>query len=304
MAGKTKAVRELEASFAKMQAELEQLRAQQAAVPPPVAAAAASTNANGAQDFAPEARGRGKIDLNSDQAVKMMQQDSKKKEGTAGKKNKSMKHLIRQVVRDYLWKAVKFIRSTSMQDTCAQQVLLLLNLDKFQGNSPQAVQNRRAWLATYSPLCTTVLNETRTYVQSRIKVAAEDWMDEHGGEMPDLKLLEKCVDRTIDLENEDEAEIWRYWWTQVLPKATANAFDWNTEKSHYHTIATAAPPTHPNQHYVPPSTEAFALAAFENNKDKWPRMFALAKEHKGWTLTPKLKKDEKVVHEESVSPKF
>lgn len=235
--------------------------------------------------------------------------DKAKKQNKNGKKDEVMKAHIKNVVKAYIWKIIKFVKNEKTQRFVAQQVLLLLKFGGYEGESDTAKALREEWVQLYQGLCTTVLNETRAYVQGRIKTAAMDWMDNQDNwvngkpAMPDLKILHKCLDRTIDLDDDNEYKHFHFWWTQVMPKATAHKDDWNPEKSNYMTIGTAAPPGSPTHLYLPPSTEAFALAVFESNEKKWPRMHQLMQkpEYKNKTLQPKVKKNDVVMEQELVS---
>ena len=47
----------------------------------------------------------------------------------------------------------------------------------------------------------------------------------------------------------------------------------------------ATPPAYPQMLYVDPSTEAFAVFVFANNRTRWLKQFQVAQENPGKTLT-------------------
>ena len=241
-----------------------------------------------------------------------MKADSAKQHAKINRKtggNQSdMKSHIHNAIKDLGgFKVMKFITNKFGKKKFAELVINLMKLDGFTGNGDKAVAAREQWVATYAPLCSTKLNEHRNYVQTRIKNVCDAYMalpTNVNGDMPSLELLRKCINRTIDLNKEEEKSFFWWFWTKLLPSAVGNATDWHEDIAYYATILEAAPPNKPNHKYVTPSTEAFAYLAIDNNYAKWKRMREIKDTH-GHTdkkYYVRLTKDGKDRKEELVSP--
>jgi hypothetical protein len=182
--------------------------------------------------------------------------------------------LIRECIHKHLWALSKFVNGEQSQDKVAAKCLELLNIKEFNGQGEQYDADRAEWIKAYGPGVTAQLNTHRSYVQNRCREACIRWMDNHEGTLPSEELLLKCLERKIDLKNDDEVAVMKWYWDDLLAMAAGNAEDWNVDKRHYVLLSTGAPPKNPESPYITPSTEAIAMTFIDNNRTRWPALFA------------------------------
>lgn len=187
--------------------------------------------------------------------------------------------LIRECIRKDLWALSKFVNGENSQNKAAAMCLKLLNIKEFNGTGDKADARRAEWIKAYGPVVTTQLNNHRSYVQNRCKDACFRWMDDHEGTMPSQETLKKCLERKIDLKNDAEVAVMKWYWDDLIAMAAGNLEDWHPEKRHYMLLSTAAPPNNAEMPYITPSTEAIALAFIANNETKWPALHAAKQQY-------------------------
>ena len=182
--------------------------------------------------------------------------------------------LIRECVHNKLWALSKFVSGEKSQDKAAAMCLHLLDLDGFTGKGKHYDAQRAQWIKAYGPIVTAAINTHRSYVQNRCKEACFRWMDDHQGTLPTEDVLKKCLERKIDLKVMDEVEVMKWFWDDLIAMAAGNMDDWHPDKRHYLPLSTGAPPNSDSMPYITSSTEAIAVTFIENNRSKWPAIYA------------------------------
>lgn len=214
-------------------------------------------------------------------------------------KNDAILKLIVDGVTRHLWRDCKFI-GTTQQVVHALQLILRNSTEwrKFEKLEKAArFAKLRGFTSTYGDHITHTLNEKRSSVQSGIKNV---YMEREKAGLPvptaeqflhivlrqDLELLE--VPKLSDEEKKDEDKVkevadiktknvqikvnqeWFFWYhDKILAKVGGRPF-WPESVRYYNTISEATFPEDDSKHYMTPSSEAFAVLCFENNKTKWP----------------------------------
>ena len=202
------------------------------------------------------------------------------KKGKRPDKNDPTVKAICSIIKDKIWRTVKFINSDDQELKVAHMVLTELDNPKYLGDTPEAKKHRKEWIALYGQEVTKALNEHRSYVVAQIKKEVTEFMDNHAGNPPQTGTIMAMLQRKEKM-TEAQLEILVWWWDKVLPKATGNTKDWNDQKRYYNTISSCAPPNAPNKLHVTPSTEAFAVLSYEGFKTKWKSLYDLKKQHPG-----------------------
>ena len=192
--------------------------------------------------------------------------------------------VIRGVIHKDLWALSKFIINETSEKKATTKCLELMDSEEFNGEGEEYDAQREEWITAYGHVVTEKLNIHRSYVQNRVKEACVRWMADNEGTLPSEEMLKKCLERKIDLKNAYEVAVMKWYWDDLMAMAAGNADDWNADKRHYVLLSTGAPPKKDARPYITPSTEAIALAFVENNRDKWPALYAAKQQH------PKAKK--------------
>lgn len=179
-----------------------------------------------------------------------------------------------------IWRVCKFIISDKGSRNLAKNVITLNEWVGYIGDEPPAIKNREDFVEAFHGACLVRFNKHRTYVNGRIKTACLAWWSNNKNTLPSVKDLERCLKRTLiftDAEEDDEKKLFYWYWNDLLYKATGCKQDWHEKHRHFMTISKAAPPDTPNRVYITPSTEAYAVACFASNRERWLKMFAIKK---------------------------
>lgn len=193
--------------------------------------------------------------------------------------NGEMIRLINDKAKEELWRFVKIISGKKAAIKATGKMLQLLQLAEYQGKGEDMDELRASWITAYKDEVVKAINGIRSYVQNRVKGACFDFMNNHNGQLPTQELLIKIVKRQIDLNDDHEVEVFKWYWDNLMAKAAGNMSDWHPDKRHFMLLSTAAPPNDPNNPYITPSTEAIALAMIESNRSRWTHIHAQAKNH-------------------------
>jgi len=219
-------------------------------------------------------------------------------ENTTAQAQKEMNLLIKDAVRNGLWRRVKVVHTKELREEAAKLLLEILNFHSMQGDSAQAKALRKRWLKLNEKLVARAINEQRSYVQSRLKNVIYAYWRKNNRQMPSMELLLALIKRDFqvagagtadaELDPEDhEALVW--WITSVLPIAAGNNSDWTPEHYHYMTVQQGHYPDKPRKLYVTDSTEAIALFIIENNYECWPAQWDAKDEHGDYPIIRKSK---------------
>jgi len=215
--------------------------------------------------------------------------------GKQKKAKKGMENLIRDVVRNHLFRIIKFIPNPEVQAIAVKKVRNWLNFSAMQGNSLEAQQLANDFDETNGPVVTRLLNEHRSYVTSQIKEVMHKRYLANNNTLPTAEELVALLTRDFALQgnapglDEDDYNQLRWYITEFLPKACGTQADWGPEHHLYMTVQKGAPPKRPKRLYVTSTTEAFAVWVVENNREAWPAQWAAKAEHGNYGIIRKAK---------------
>ena len=215
--------------------------------------------------------------------------------GKQKKAKKGMENLIRDVIRNHLFRIIKFIPEDSVQDIAVRKVRKWLNFSALRGNDLETQQRIKDFDETYGPVVTRLLNEHRSYVTSQLKEVLHKYFLAHENTLPSTEELVALLTRDFELQggapglNEEEYLQLRWYITEFLPKACGNQADWGPDHHLYMTVQKGAPPKRSKRHYVTSTTEAFAVWVVENNREAWPAQWAAKAEHGNYGIIRKAK---------------
>lgn len=195
---------------------------------------------------------------------------------------------------------MKVIKGKRMQKAAAQKILDALDFQCMRGDDAEAVAARKEWIDIYGPEVTKALNDKRSYVQTQIKEVCYKWWISHDKTLPPLGDIVRIIKRELNFvppkdetEPQDDTEIFRWWWKEVLPKATGNGSDWGVDKRLYLCPHNGAPEAHPDCLYVTASTESMAAFIIANNYVSWPLQWEAKLAHPQCTnIIKKIKDDQ------------
>jgi len=187
---------------------------------------------------------------------------------------KEMLALIKNGIKQHLWRRIKVIENKDVRKQAALMLLEILNFRSMQGDSIEATQAKEQWIATYEKHICRTLNEQRGYQQQRLKTLMEGFWGKNGKLLPRKDALVALIKRDFALQEgalaQSDYEILKFWFTEVLPIVAGNQTDWQAEHYGYMTVSEGHHPNEPNKLYVPESTEAMAVWIMENNLTCWP----------------------------------
>jgi hypothetical protein len=213
------------------------------------------------------------VEAEMEEQMAYMNKRAKKTKGSGS--GDYMSKLIHTTIKNKTMRKIKFAHGSN-KERHALEVLKDANLGaKFTGDSPESVAYRERWVTAYMGVCTSKLNGLRSYAQGQVSKACFKWMDAHNGKLPPLERLEAIIQRTLDPTIDEDLALMKWWVEDVLPMAAGNQYDWSDEKKYYMTVSNGAPPDAPKQKYVPPSTEAIAVAFIENCRVRWEKVWEL-----------------------------
>ena len=238
-----------------------------ATAPPNAAASATATTALAPTNAKPPAE--------ESQAVKEMKAQlaiarSKKKDKET---KQDMEKMIHTVCKERLWRRVKLVNGDVERRNLTIAVLEELDLAEYKGHDEAAKQRREEWIEAYETVCAKKLNAVRGYAQTRCKAAIDDFKATFGRFPTQLDFM-KCLTRTVDINNKDDYDLFKWYWTSLMPRACCNDNDWNKDKRNYLTIIEGCPPNQPGKNYITPSTEAMAVCFWESNEVRWAALEA------------------------------
>lgn len=213
---------------------------------------------------------------------------------------KEMAILIKDGVKNGVWRRIKMITNQQVRRQAALILLEILNFQSMQGDGVEAAQYKTRWLEVYEKPLAKALNEQRSYVQSRLKEVLKAYVAKFGG-MPSEELLLKLIKRDFalvpgqdgaeaTLSAEDFAQV-SWWITQVLPIAAGNQSDWGADHYLYMTVQEGHYPENARKLYVTDSTEAIGVWIILNNFTAWPAQWEAKDEHGDFPIIRKAKNE-------------
>lgn len=195
----------------------------------------------------------------------------------AKKEKERLKHIKTTISGAGIWRVTKFILSEDRGRKVAMACIKIMKWVGTIGDEPAAIKGREDFVDAYWTVVIKLFNEHRTYVNGEIKKVFYKWWLDHGNTLPTVAEIKSCLDRTVDIEDDDECELFEFYWNCLIPKACGNMQDWDTDHRYYMTISKGAPPGKPNEPYVTPSTEAYILSVYQSNRTRWLSMFEIKK---------------------------
>ena len=230
-------------------------------VPVAAAAVAKSTKAKGK----PKRSARGKPKKSAPIMPEVLTKEDKKE----------IKNAMKTVLADNYWRKVKFWpRGWELQFIQTGKVIRRVK-GKFPTFKHMDDEQKNQFYVTQIPVVASALNDLRAYVTARMKDEAHKWWKKHDKTLPPVDKILACLTRTLDLSNKENWEIFCFYWDKFMPRATANTFDWSTDKCRYAIMSTAAPKDDPEDLYITDSTEAFAVLCYENHFKCWQAIWAV-----------------------------
>jgi len=215
--------------------------------------------------------------------------------GKQKKAKKGMENLIRDVVRNHLFRIIKFIPNLEVQKIAVKKVRKWLNFSAMRGDSLEAQQLADEFDEANGSLVTRLLNEHRSYVTSQVKEVMHKYFLAHNNTLPTPEELVALLTRDFEVQgpepglNEDDYAQLRWYITEFLPKACGNQADWGPDHHLYMTVQKGAPPKRPKRLYVTSTTEAFGVWVVENNREAWPAQWAAKALHGSYGIIRKTK---------------
>ena len=172
--------------------------------------------------------------------------------GKQKKAKKGMENLIRDVVRNHLFRIIKFIPNPEVQTIAVKKVRKWLIFSAMQGNSLEAQQLANDFDETNGPVVTRLLNEHRSYVTSQIKDVMHKRYLANNNTLPTSEELIALLTRDFALQgnapglDEDDCNQLRWYITEFLPKACGTQADWGPEHHLHMTVQKVRPRSAPS----------------------------------------------------------
>jgi len=215
--------------------------------------------------------------------------------GKQKKAKKGMENLIYDVVRNHLFRIIKFIPNPEVQAIAMKKVRKWLNFLAMQGNSLEAQKLINDFDETNGALVTRLLNEHPSYVTSQVKDVMHKWFLAHSNTLSTSEEVIVLLTRDFALQgdapglDEEDYNKLRWYIAEFLPKARGTQADWGPEDHLYKAVQKGAPPKHPNRLYMTSTTEAFAVWVVENNREAWPAQWVAKAEYGSYGIIRKAK---------------
>ena len=172
---------------------------------------------------------------------------------------------LNTLVRKGLYRFKKFIENEEERQIAAEWALSAL------GFPDMDERTTAKWMETYEPHVVKFINSTRGYAQTGIKkIMWENWGISVNKAIMDKSWFPKILKRELDMENDMDYTVFKFWVTEILPKAVGYAGGWGENKFLFLEIQKAFNPKNPKDQAVTTSTEAIAAWFIENNYEAWP----------------------------------
>jgi hypothetical protein len=194
------------------------------------------------------------------------------------RENEDEKEKIDKLVTGELWRTCKFINCKDDEDQASEYLYKLI-----YGNEKKLnLDAMYSWIETYKTHIKKSLYAKRNYATSQIKNSAWN-LFENNKPLPTVEMVRKCVNRTIDVNNNEEMVVFQWYWEVLLPKMVG-AVEWGSNVRYYTTIYAARLPNDDrNRKLVTSSHEGMILAIWDNNFENWHELYE-------WSQKPENKK--------------
>jgi hypothetical protein len=214
-------------------------------------------------------------------------QGTQDNDATSGKKKspnlpETTKLFLRPHFKEKVWRLIKFVSSDKQLAQMATYYLKTSALasgkfTKAGKLSPSGAQ----WVENYADTLSKILNDFRSSCQNNLKKVCFSYMKaKKVSKMPKIDEFLKIIARDPDLDK----ELFIWWWTEFMPKASGSSRLWNKQVYCFGTLSSMAPPSTPNEPYITASTEAFGVLVLENCASRWPALLGVDKEGKAGVI--------------------
>jgi len=180
--------------------------------------------------------------------------------------------LVRDTVKEKVWRVVKFISSEKQM---AQLAVLTLKKTEFLGkfdSTGKPTYDGAKWLENNAIVVNRMLNDHRSYCQTAMKEVCITWMkDNNKKKLPSNTEFMKILNRDPGVDK----KLFAWWWDSYMAKAAGSSKIWNKKNKYFGLLSTHAPPGSPKEVYITPSTEAWGLLLIENCRERWPKLMAI-----------------------------
>ena len=199
--------------------------------------------------------------------------------------NKDIMAMIAKWWKEENWRLCKFMwKDVHEEEACRHFIRACMDDASL---IIQGSKGENDFIGTYAHYMTKVLNNTRSYVQGRLKEKLFKFVDENG-RWPTLAELRACVTREFDPNKPEMMAIFVWYWNELLPVAAFYMEHWGVSIRCNNTISQAHFPGKPNKKYITQAHEAMCYVLMANNmrpeanqEGKWELMYRLKGLHKG-----------------------
>ena len=125
-----------------------------------------------------------------------------------------------------------------------------------------------SWIATYGQAVKTAILQQNSYVQSRIKEAADDLYGDTQ-QLPPYEAILRCAKREVDLENADDLKVFTWYCETLAAKFAGN--DWGPKQKYYSKMSKQLlrGQYHGKKKLWSVSNEAMIAVIYESCVEKW-----------------------------------
>lgn len=198
-----------------------------------------------------------------------------KKPKNSGAQNDTMVTLIREKLKAYTFKEVKFVQDEAGEQVLLDSIIHYLDIPELKADGEVGKAAQEGFKNNYLKTCLQELNNLRNYVQSQAKKKAFAYMASNKGKLPEMADIINFSLRRLDLEDPKKLEFAFWWMNNILPTFPGCADYYNKKIRHYETISEAKTDKECPFADITEHTEAFGVLSWENNSQKWPKLYAL-----------------------------
>lgn len=173
-----------------------------------------------------------------------------------------------EVVKTKLFKKTKFINSYEAESKAAEFVLNHIKLPQMT----QGPMAKASAIKAYKRIIKTKLYLRKSYVTSEMKKMAFKMLKKEI-QLPLPAMILKCATRSIDMNNEEEAKVFVWYWEELLPKMVG-AKEWDHSVCYYVTISKAVVADEPKEQLITVSDEAMTVLLWDNCYERWLTLWA------------------------------
>ena len=196
--------------------------------------------------------------------------------GRGAKIPKDQRDLIREIVRHYVFRTIKFVSEESKKKKACMITMEHLADNELNAPGVEGDARRIQWIQKYGSYVKKCVNDAKSYVQGRLKESIKEFMEDKGRSLPTTDQILACATRTC---TESDPDLFEWYWVHAL--GILGFKKWKKQVWLFDPPSTAKfNDCGKMVKFFPTSSEAFLVLAFDNNQEKWPAIWKL-KEEKG-----------------------